>query len=149
MNWPGDTNPCEIKMIRKPFKPKTGELLNRAYVANPICATLEYAINLLTSLCLNVKRPPYMIDIKLSVWSKGEKYNQPVGNSGKLILKNPYPPNFNSIPANKMDPDKGASTCAWGSHIWNGTTGILTRKPREKPKNNHFCKPASNFIYCR
>jgi hypothetical protein len=51
-----------------------------------------------------------MIDIKLRVWSKGEKYNQPAGNSGKLILIKPYPPNFNNIPANRTDPDKGAST---------------------------------------
>ena len=54
----------------------------------------------------------YMIEIKLRVWSKGEKYNQPTGKSGKLIRKKPYPPSFNRIPANKIDPDKGASTCA-------------------------------------
>ena len=90
-----------------------------------------------------------MIEIKLRVWSKGEKYNQPTGKSGKLIRKKPYPPSFNRIPANKIDPDKGASTCAWGSHMWNGTTGILTRNPRENPKNNHFCKLASNFKYWR
>lgn len=112
MNRPGDTRPCEIKIMRNPFRPSKGELLNRAYVANPICATLEYAISLLTSLCLNVKSPPYMIDIRLRVWSKGEKYSHPLGNNGKLILKNPYPPSFNNIPANNTEPDKGASTCA-------------------------------------
>jgi hypothetical protein len=53
-----------------------------------------------------------MIEIKLRVWSKGEKYNQPTGKSGKLIRKKPYPPSFNRIPANKIEPDNGASTCA-------------------------------------
>jgi len=28
----------------------------------------------------------------------------------------PYPPNFNNTPAKIIDPDTGASTCAFGSH---------------------------------
>ena len=33
-------------------------------------------------------------------------------------------------PARRTEPAVGASTCASGSHVWNGTTGILTMNPK-------------------
>ncbi len=40
----------------------------------------------------------------------------------------PYPPIFSSNAARIMLMGVGASTCASGSHVWNGTAGTLIRK---------------------
>ena len=40
----------------------------------------------------------------------------------------PYPPNFKSMAAKKIEPIVGASTCALGNHICTENIGILTKK---------------------
>lgn len=47
-----------------------------------------------------------------------------------MIRINPYPPNFNKILANSMDPPTGASTCAFGSHKCKEYMGSLTKNAR-------------------
>ena len=51
-----------------------------------------------------------MILTILKVRIRGTKYRVPSPKSGKLNLKNPYPPSFSKIPASRTDPDTGAST---------------------------------------
>jgi hypothetical protein len=59
------------------------------------------------------------------------------GNKQIEKRKKPNPPNFNRIPANKTEPAVGASQCASGSQIWNGTKGIFTAKD-EKNANQYI-----------
>lgn len=40
----------------------------------------------------------------------------------------PYPPSFNRTAAKIIDPSRGASTWAFGSHRWKINIGIFTRK---------------------
>jgi len=75
-----------------------------------MCDTEEYAINLFISVCLQVVKLAYIIAIKLITMIIGEKCSEAIGNKGYPNLINPYPPNFNNIPANKTEPATGAST---------------------------------------
>ena len=52
-----------------------------------------------------------------------------------MILNRPYPPILRSTAASRTLPAVGASTCASGSHVWNGTEGIFTMNPNRRPKN--------------
>lgn len=45
-----------------------------------------------------------------------------------IIRMMPYPPSFNRIAANTMDPAIGASTWAFGSHKWRPYIGIFAKK---------------------
>lgn len=40
----------------------------------------------------------------------------------------PYPPSFSNSPAKIIDPETGASTCAFGNHKWKKYIGIFTKK---------------------
>jgi hypothetical protein len=47
------------------------------------------------------------------------------------------------------EPDVGASQCASGSQIWNGTNGILTAKELKKASQQSFSEKGSNTIVRR
>ena len=47
-------------------------------------------------------------------------------------------PILSITPASTTEPAVGASVCASGSHVWNGTSGILTAKPIANATNSHF-----------
>jgi hypothetical protein len=47
------------------------------------------------------------------------------GNTGKLMRSRPYVPIFRRTPARMTLIAVGASTCASGSHVWNGKIGTL------------------------
>lgn len=51
-----------------------------------------------------------------------------IGSRMIVIRIIPYPPSFNRMAANTMEPAIGASTCALGSHRWRPYSGILTMK---------------------
>ena len=44
------------------------------------------------------------------------------------VRRSPYPPNFRSRPARNIEPARGASTWAFGSHRWREYIGIFTKK---------------------
>lgn len=69
-----------------------------------------------------------------------------MGNMGKVKNISPYPPNFRRIPANNTEPAKGASTWAWGSHMWNGNIGIFTAIAIQKDRKHHFCVDRGKLI---
>lgn len=69
------------------------------------------------SVCLHVVRAPSTIATMLREMIMGEKNSEAFGSIGLENLIKPYPPNFSSIPASKIDPEIGASTCAWGNHM--------------------------------
>ncbi len=43
------------------------------------------------------------------------------------------------MPARMTEPAVGASTCASGSHVWNGHIGTLIAKPSAKAKKSSTC----------
>lgn len=47
----------------------------------------------------------------------------------EIIRIIPYPPSFSKIAANTIDPAIGASTWAFGNHMWTENIGSFTRKP--------------------
>jgi len=93
---------------------------------NPIWATDEYAIKDLRSFCriqfnLVAVAPIILILINHML------------NLLILLFINienrriPYPPNFNKIAAKIIDPSKGASTWALGSHKWKKNIGNFAK----------------------
>jgi hypothetical protein len=75
---------------------------------------------------------------------KGVKKADAFGNNPSEYRIKPKPPNFNKIPAKITEPAVGASQCASGSHIWNGTSGIFTAKDKKKANQHIFSEKASN-----
>ena len=71
--------------------------------------------------------------------SQGAKYAAALGNSGNAKRTKPYVPIFSSTPARITEPAVGASTCASGSHVWNGNSGTLIANASTKAKNIHNC----------
>ena len=67
-----------------------------------------------------------------SVMISGVNARVASGNSGKPSFMKPYVPIFSSTPARITEPVVGASTCASGSHVCNGTTGTLIANDRPK-----------------
>ncbi len=61
------------------------------------------------------------------------------GRTGRLIRAKPYPPSFSRTPARMTEPAVGASTCASGSHVWNGNIGTLKAKPAKNPAKSQIC----------
>jgi len=59
------------------------------------------------------------------------------GKSGSANLRNPNVPILSMMPARITDPAVGASTCASGSHVWNGKIGTLTANARKNAPNSH------------
>jgi hypothetical protein len=48
-------------------------------------------------------------------------------------------PIFRSTPARITEPAVGASTCASGSQVWNGTIGTLMPKASANAAKSHGC----------
>ena len=61
------------------------------------------------------------------------------GKSGKPSFMKPYVPILSSTPARITEPAVGASTCASGSHVWNGTIGTLIANDSAKAASSHCC----------
>src|SRR5215510_13191912 len=68
------------------------------------------------------------------------------GNNGKLNRTRPYVPILSRTPASRTDPAVGASTCASGSHVWNGNNGTFTANARKNAMNNHASIVGLNTI---
>src|SRR5580693_224405 len=62
------------------------------------------------------------------------------GKKGSEKRMNPYVPIFSKTPARITDPAVGASTCASGSHVWNGNIGTLMANAKKNAQKSHFCK---------
>ena len=58
------------------------------------------------------------------------------GKSGTAKRRKPKVPIFSMTPARITEPPVGASTCASGSHVWNGNIGTFTAKARKKAPNS-------------
>jgi hypothetical protein len=71
------------------------------------------------------------------------------GSSGRENRRKPYVPIFSSTLARTTEPAVGASTCASGSHVWNGNMGTFTAKPRKKAQNTHHPMPADRCVCIR
>src|ERR1700731_3251245 len=67
------------------------------------------------------------------------------GKKGSEKRTNPYVPIFNKTPARMTDPAVGASTCASGSHVWNGNSGTLIANATVKARNGHSWSAAGTF----
>src|SRR5690349_14272919 len=81
-----------------------------------------------------------MIAMIASVVISGTKSFVPSGKIGRLNRKNPYVPIFSKTAARITDPAVGASTCASGSHVWNGNIGTLIANPTKNARNTHHWK---------
>ena len=75
----------------------------------------------------------------------GTKYFVPSGRMGKLNRRNPYVPIFNSTAARITEPAVGASTCASGSHVWNGNIGTLMANPTKNARNTQYWKLKAKY----
>ena len=73
------------------------------------------------------------------MYINGVNCSEAIGSMGKENLKNPYPPIFNSTPANKTEPAVGASTWASGNQVWTGHIGILTANEAKKANQSQGC----------
>lgn len=63
-----------------------------------------------------------------------------------LHRRSPYPPSFNIIPANIIDPPTGASTCALGSQRWAPKIGSLVRKAKLSASHSAGCNVKGDVI---
>jgi len=91
----------------------------------------------------------YTTPNELRVYIRGVKYADASGNRPSEYLRKPKPPNFSKIPANITDPAVGASQCASGSQIWNGTRGIFTANELKKASQHNFSVNESSWIVRR
>jgi hypothetical protein len=57
------------------------------------------------------------------------------GKRGRQNRMKPYVPIFSRTPARITLPAVGASTCASGSHVWNGKSGTLIANASAKARN--------------
>ena len=64
------------------------------------------------------------------------------GKRGSEKRMKPYVPIFRRTPARITEPAVGASTCASGSHVWNGNIGTLIAKPRKNARKHQNCRSA-------
>jgi hypothetical protein len=48
-------------------------------------------------------------------------------------------PSFSRTAARMTDPGVGASTCASGSHVWNGKIGTLMANASANAPNSQYC----------
>src|SRR5882757_7071992 len=65
-------------------------------------------------------------------------YDTTAGKKGSEKRTNPYVPIFSRTPARMTEPAVGASTCASGSHVWNGNIGTLMANPRKNARNKRM-----------
>src|SRR2546427_904668 len=93
--------------------------------------TLEYAIIRFRSTCGRHTSLAYTIETVPKIARTHHRSFAALGSIPTPIRNTPYPPIFRSRPARITDPAVGASTCASGSHVWNGTIGSLTPNPKK------------------
>src|SRR5512135_725859 len=60
------------------------------------------------------------------------------GQIGSENRRNPYVPIFRRTPARITEPAVGASTCASGSHVWNGNIGTLIANPMKNAQKSQI-----------
>ena len=77
-----------------------------------------------------------MIPMTASVTINGVNSAAASGKSGRQNRIIPYVPIFSKTPARITLPAVGASTCASGSHVWNGKSGTLIANAMKKARNN-------------
>src|SRR5712671_342828 len=71
-------------------------------------------------------------------------YDTTAGKKGSEKRTNPYVPIFSRTPARMTEPAVGASTCASGSHVWNGNIGTFTANAMKNAKKSQI--PACGAI---
>src|SRR5881409_3235196 len=76
--------------------------------------------------------------ITASAYTQGPKSTLASGKSGRQKRRKPYVPIFSSTPARVTEPAVGASTCASGSHVWNGNMGTLIANPTKNARNTQY-----------
>jgi hypothetical protein len=81
-----------------------------------MCTIDEYAMIFFISSCTKVINPAYIILAILNVIINALKYIDAFGKSGNKKRSIPYVAIFNNIPARRIEPLVGASTCASGNH---------------------------------
>lgn len=141
-NMPDEQIPWATIIIIPPATPIV-KADKRLTIIIAMCTTEEYAI--ITFISLNVKHATLRIIPP----------NRPTTIMRAIILYTaikamtriiPYPPSFNNTPAKIIEPETGASTCAFGNHWWNKNIGNLTKNamiiiiknPLLKFKNEKF-----------
>ena len=100
----------------------------------------------LMSVCTRARHAPYRMLTTASVPKSGARSRVASGNSGKASFMKPYVPIFKRTPARITDPAVGASTCASGSHVWNGTMGTLIANDSAKAASSTVCTGSGNSV---
>ena len=113
-NRPEDTKPCAIIKSSAPAQPHW-VIVMIPVVTRPIWLTEEYAIKAFRSVCRRHSRLAIHAPHRLRIIIGGAVFKVIFGKLQDKRNK-PYLPNFSRMPANTIDPDTGASTCAFGSH---------------------------------
>ena len=96
----------------------------------PMWLTEVYAIIRLRSRWARATSAPQSTETSPTARTTQAHARQASGISVMPRRTNPYVPSFSSTPASTADPTAGASVCAGGSQVWNGTVGVLTARPR-------------------
>ena len=99
----------------------------------PMWLTLVYAISRFRFVCASATSEPYTMAMTARMPIGRANCAQVSGIIDIRIRTNPYVPIFRSTPARIADAGPGASTCAGGSHVWTGTSGVLIANPMKKP----------------
>ncbi len=76
------------------------------------------------------------ITASTSTRSRTHGVNATIGKNGTANRRNPYVPIFSMMDASTTEPPVGASTCASGSHVWNGNIGTFTANASAKAVNS-------------
>ena len=134
LNIPDETKPWLSIIIIAPLSPHNDNL-SRPTITNDMCTIEEYAIITFISLWIKHKilnNPPPINETQII----HSKYIFLLINMKSRI--SPYPPSFNIIPANSIEPDTGASTCALGNQEWTKNIGNLTKNVKNIINLNKF-----------
>src|SRR5689334_20903674 len=109
-------------------------------VQKPKWLTDEYATSFFMSFCISETSAPYTMPMIDNATNHIRTFGciTTLGKNGSEKRTKPYVPIFNSTPARMTEPAVGASTCASGSHVWNGNIGTLMANPRKNARNNQI-----------
>lgn len=102
-------------------------------------ATDDIATRHLKSVCRRQDSEAYTIEIAPIAIASGANSAVASGRIGISTRRIPYDASLSTSPARTIDPAAGASTCARGSQIWNGTSGVLMANDRKIPSHRIFC----------
>src|ERR1035437_1425744 len=107
-------------------------------ITNPRWLTDEYATSFLKSGCTIATSAPYTMPItaRVRIANRTGGYEATPGKSGTAKRRNPNVPTFSMIEARTTEPAVGASTCASGSHVWNGHIGTFTANATKNAANS-------------